>query len=1303
MAIEDTMRKTGLNAVDALIQWSTVGMPSMLADTVASALRGIARTGECGGEDADWVLFGEVMDEVPGMPPRTRVRRTSMLMRDDGLIDHGWATFELLCTVKHCKVDLSPGMWVGLLVPPRCRQEGACVLLDESAIVWNIPIYTSSLAWQVSHLFCGAYEGWLRAMWWLQNANLGFAFASHVSVDWCPEVMKTWSYNHKLDVIRCPIHADFDPTETYVGVLADINDVTALRATSNKSNLLMTLSPPCPSWSRGGKNSGLASDEGFCFLDAILHVARVRPILALFECSDGLEAHPHWRVLSAAMQLAGYKRLWSQDVAMHQVTGNHRTRWLAVWCRQDVQGHKSDERLLCALHSRIPWNDNKHVFALPQQLVSDLTLDASQLQVYGNKALLPPAKKARAIDGASCHQILLLRTLQKGEYLPTLCASYSAQHHLQAEHAQAKGIFATLMQVNDEFRFIDPFLFASLFGTTNTLALPMNMRSAFHQLGNAISQLHALVAVLFALEGVSGEPIPKLALVAQCWEERLTTGNAIVRFVDDMYVLQPIADVVGKAIPSVITWQPWLAGSTLVRFCDDLTLLPLTKNEESQVRIDLLHALELAPQHVNLIELSCDGHDLSKDVTWNQLPVGGITLKCGSFVICTLNVQRVGTNAGDDPIVSPTQQWWDTGDDPDFDCLVDAQRSGLLHAMEYVCQDDQPRTTVRVLLLQQDGTFNWIQHANSERLGSIPSFNLEDQCMHFVKVNQEACRSLLGVQVVMAIHGPYEPVSELKWILLAGGRDVKWLKICRIKRTLTPAQCSAHLEQECTSQMRNAIECRADQPLMLINGDVLWCDARPAGTAPVYLGGMDHLANDPGCNVYDDQVVARLLQFNFEPGALAIDEMVFHCDMLQLLMPSICWCPPAVWVNNATQFRFPVEPADLQLCYQHFVVPILVLFDWIFVEVRFFDGQWRVVYHSPEQLSQRQRTAVLELINVMRIQVFPNAFRWVRTTEDSDLSAWHTVRTFYARAGAPLLPTTHRTTQRLQRSQYSDHVNQIIDQADFVWREINTDDRMLQFARASRNAFLVAIMESPSRASDLALRATGRPPQGYNIHEIFFVSEEWLDLRANIYRTHPGWATSDEIEFFLSYFLPESFCPPVLHIDLSLIAPGVKPRCDQVQRFVALREGHWVGIEVVCNVTEQTCRVVILQAPATAQHYWTNFAEEYIVPLGFRPIIIVDTTRTRPGMCGWELLHRWVVGDFSLPEDFHIPLQKRHLVDLILEESNRAWRIAGAPPLLRTFAENLRRAFLPITPTMLSSLPWWYGRAGSRWCCFAGS
>ena len=962
MVTMEDEHKFGQVAVESLIDWAVVGMPVTLAETVTAALRGIATLGECRQVHEEWVLFGEVLDMQLGPPTRVRIQRTSMLMKDLDATKVSWSTFDLVCTVKHCRVDFTPGMWIGLVAKPGNRLDNECIMADDKVLIWNISSYNEAFAWQASHLFSGAYEGWLRAMWWLQNARIGLVFSSHTSVDWNHDVMQTWSANHRKDFLCCPIAVDYNPADVYVGIQADINDETLVRATSHKTNLIMTLSPPCPSWSRGGKHSGLASDEGFCFLDAIDHVGKVRPILALFECSDGLEAHPHWRALSAAMQLAGYTKIWSQDVAMHQITSNHRTRWLSVWCRKDVGGHKSSERILCSIPRRLTWNDPKHMFALPISLIDHLRLSSEQLTIYGDKNLLPPAKKTRVVEGATVHQVLMQRVLHAGEYLPTLCASYTAQHLLNAEHVQGKGIFASLVFLQEEFRFIDPFVFASLFGTTTTLVLPSDVRKAFHQLGNAISQLHALVAILFAMEGISGEALQKMPLVQQCWEDRLTSDNAVVREFDGMLVLQPIADLVAKLIPSVLTWRPWLAGASLIRFCDDCTLIPINKQVDGRVYDDLLQSLDLANHHEFLLSLVVAGEALHHDILWAQIPSGHITLKCGSFEVATLHVAKVcEASAIDDPIVSPTQPWYENEADPAFDFLLEAHRKGFFHAAEYLCQDDNPRVSTQVLLLQQDGTYHWIQQANVDRLGSIPAFQVQGLAMRFIKANQEACRSLLGVPIVMVIQGSYQPVNDSKWVLLAGGQDTKWVKICQLPRNATPQQCSTLLAQSCGIMMRNSVACPAEQPLMLINGDILWCDARPCQAAPVAFGGMDHLYNDPSCNVQNDQIAARLLQFNLEPGSLAMDEVLFHFDVLQILMPSVCWCAPATWVSSEAQFRFPVEPADLQRCFQHFVVPILVVFDWIFVEVRFLEGQWRVLYHSPEQLTLRQRTAVLEL------------------------------------------------------------------------------------------------------------------------------------------------------------------------------------------------------------------------------------------------------------------------------------------------------------------------------------------------------
>ena len=1080
-----------------------MGLPDPLASSARDALWAIATTGAPKDDGEDWTLFGEVLGHSTGPPFCVSLRRVSLLMTSDAMPSGAqWEHFDLICPVEHKRVDFAPGMLIGIHTKSVNRSEPCKVVADESVPVWNISSFDRCLAWNVTHLFAGAYEGWLRSMWWAQQANLGLSFATHTSADWCPEVMKTWGYNHGRPVQQCPIPVTYNPVESINGILADISDLTLLRASANKSNLLMTLSPPCPSWSRGGKHSGLATDEGFCFLDAIEHVARVRPVLALFECSDGIEGHPHWRVLSAAMQLAGYSKVWSQDVAIHQITSNFRTRWIAVWVRHDIPCKKHGERFLCPTDRRINWDDVKHQHSLPTSLAADLILQAPQLQVYGDRVLLPVAKRSRDGSDMTMQQVLTQRLVQRGEVLPTLCASYTAQHLLQRDHLEAKGLFASLTQQEGKFCFIDPFTFVTLFGTTDSVALPTVLRKAFHQLGNAISQLHGLIGLLVGLESVTGESFHKQALVQQCWEDRLTAENAIIRVCDDMYVLQPVADFVAKALPSIVTWQPWLFKHTLIRFCDDATLVPLNIDENLGVIDQLLLSLDLGKHHAHSDRALGDEGALPSDVIWSDIPAHHLQVKIGSYNLCTLQVLHTSTTDPiDDPIVSPTQPWLAKETDLGLDQLQDAQQAGFLHVAEYLCQDAAPRHIAKILLLQQDGTSEWINDANLDRVGSIPVFQHGEKSLHFFKVNREACQQLLAIHIVMAIQGTYEPVHPDKWILLAGGSELRWCKICQIPRTLTPRQCDMLLGQQCHITMRNTVVCRADEPLMLINADVLWSDIRVHDVVPIAFGGMDRLSENPSSNVSNDDVVARLLQFNLEPGAVAVDEVIFHFDILQVLMPSICWCSPGSWVSTESQFRLPTQPVDLQRRYQHFVVPILVVFDWIFVEVRFFEGQWRVLYHSPEQLTIRQTNAVLELINVMGIPVAPNAYRWIRTTEDNDLAPWHTLRTFYARAGAPLLPESHRSLQRLQRTQHTQHIMQILDQADLVWRDTQAEDRMVQLARACRQAFLMAIMESPSRAEDLLRRATGRPLPVYDIREIFFIADEWLEMRLNIYRT----------------------------------------------------------------------------------------------------------------------------------------------------------------------------------------------------------
>ena len=580
------------------------------------------------------------------------------------------------------------------------------------------------------------------------------------------------------------------------------------------------------------------------------------------------------------------------------------------------------------INRRSNWNDPKHMHDLPATLVEELTLHSSQECVYGDRALLPPAKRTRVDSDASVQHVLEQRLIPHGDYLPTLCASYTAQHLLHREHLETKGIFAMLVQRGERFSFVDPFAFVSLFGTTDSIALPKELRTAFHQLGNAISQIHALIALLFGLESIGVERAQKLRLAQQCWEERLTSANAIVRQCDDMYVLQPLADFIAKAGPSIATWQPWLAGQKLIRFCDDASLIPLNVDAELPAVGQMLLSLDLGDHLAPWVQLCQNGCTFPAAAKWQDFPEGEFAVKIGTSTLGTLRVVTASTHGAEaDPIVSPTQPWNEEDLDPAFDRLQDAHRAGFFHVAEHLCRDELPRCSGKVLLLYQDGQFDWIASANLDRLGGIPPFHYQGSRTHFFKVNHGACQHLLGVPAVMAIQGSYDPTGPNKWVLLAGGQDLRWCKICQVPRVATPRQCDELLQQQCHISMRNLIECRGDQPMMLVNGDVLWSDTRVQNVMSIAFGGMDRLSENPSCNVHNDEVAARLLQFNMEPGEIGLDEMLFHFDTLQILMPAICWCPPGMWVNQEAQFRLPTEPQDLQRCYQHFVVPILVLFD----------------------------------------------------------------------------------------------------------------------------------------------------------------------------------------------------------------------------------------------------------------------------------------------------------------------------------------------------------------------------------------
>lgn len=409
------------------------------------------------------------------------------------------------------------------------QSESPLVLtFTRDVLVMHRPKHVVDMPFNMLHLFSGSYCGWSRASEWLSSHVSQLSSGSQTFIDADPMVLGIWSQQHNQEFYRgkTDVCARWDPS-VMVGICTAVDDPTILLRCLWPTNAVTTASPPCVSWSRGGKHQGLDCAAGFAAFETVQLVELQQPLLLFMECADEIIVHPHFKLLQAALKILGYALLWQQVVPLHQLTHNSRTRWLAIWKRSDVSCQAFDTTIIPRAPPLTPWHSPLNCFWLPEDLKQLLVLTPEALRCYANPQFLPAAKRARLATGSS-QEVLQRRVPSPTDALPTLCCAYSKQHELEAAHLADKGIFASIVQVGDVFAFLSPLTFVSLFGSTHKVVLPCNVQQAFHVLGNAIAQPHAMLALAIGLVSLSNAPVSVLSLVQESWHDRLTADNAIV-------------------------------------------------------------------------------------------------------------------------------------------------------------------------------------------------------------------------------------------------------------------------------------------------------------------------------------------------------------------------------------------------------------------------------------------------------------------------------------------------------------------------------------------------------------------------------------------------------------------------------------------------------------------------------------------------------------------------------------------------------------------------------------------------------
>lgn len=125
-------------------------------------------------------------------------------------------------------------------------------------------------------------------------------------------------------------------------------------------------------------------------------------------------------------------------------------------------------------------------------------------------------------------QVIRARIPLPQEPLATLCSSYTQQHNLDRSHLERRGIFASVLERDGNFYFLDPVRFVALLGTVTDIAFPLDLSKAFHQIGNAISVPHALICLLIMLSSITKQQLPIQECLRKCWLSRIHADVTVV-------------------------------------------------------------------------------------------------------------------------------------------------------------------------------------------------------------------------------------------------------------------------------------------------------------------------------------------------------------------------------------------------------------------------------------------------------------------------------------------------------------------------------------------------------------------------------------------------------------------------------------------------------------------------------------------------------------------------------------------------------------------------------------------------------
>lgn len=390
-------------------------------------------------------------------------------------------------------------------------------------------------------LFAGGFAGWSQAACVLQT--LGVAWESTVAVELDKCIAQMYADNSRCEIIDADdvnfcldesLTADRKGSVIFRGSVCDRRFT---RLVPWMQRQVVTISSPCPPWTKVSVKDGLNHPDGKLFPYTAAEMRFLRPDVIAAEQVETFRSHEHYQGVIDAFKWAGYQLVWETCSDLKDVAPISRRRWLGVFvrvpfaskigCRIDLI--KLPITNVFSFHSLIK---------LPCEHEEELTLTEDLLSTYSDPSLCRYGKGR--VDIKTREHVLQERIKGPFAQLNAVMAMYGNQHGLPLKTLKEKGLFAELTQGNHGIRFWSPFEFAILHCRNTCLSIPKMSRLGHMTIGNSIAVPHAVLALFVARNAIDVHAqLDPAEAAMQSVLSRLNSRNAHIVSCGENWVMVP--------------------------------------------------------------------------------------------------------------------------------------------------------------------------------------------------------------------------------------------------------------------------------------------------------------------------------------------------------------------------------------------------------------------------------------------------------------------------------------------------------------------------------------------------------------------------------------------------------------------------------------------------------------------------------------------------------------------------------------------------------------------------------------------